>query len=572
MKTQIVHVTRGFGIAFILFVSTVTSSLATEYTLSVSPATRTVAEGEEAVFTLVTDQTLPLLCALSVSYHLNDQTATMGDDYNDAGSGLFSFTFMGGDIEITVPTIDDSVDEDDEDFDLIVDSASLMGPACMGDSITIDSAGSTGTAIIEDDDFTLTFSSTGAGSITVGDTVGTPAATPGPGADEVMIDVDTTQEFEIEVNSEMLELYVDGVAQGSPWTDRDAGTYTYSFSTTDPDSSHTLEAAFEGNPEIVIIDDPVYGEISFQGSSTLNKDGNRVVEVPAGSDITFTISAVNPCPLGLDHNNHRHHISSIKVDDSALPDVQGQELTTYIYTFTNVTESHTLEAAFTRYVDVTIHGAGQVVTPTITNTGSGLVQESVELEYLADHTFSMIPAPGHSIQKLLIDGAEYGMPESYTFSEVDADHSLDIFYQVSGFVLEAISHYGTIYLDAGETIPATTQTVDSGSTTTLYIDIDNPDHAVVGILIDNLSVRIPDPGEVMNYINGITLENHGDDYVSVEFADINASHRLESLDHDTVDISDIPLDAKLRPNPPSIMFVLDDSGSMDWEFATDDGL
>ena len=32
-----------------------------------------------------------------------------------------------------------------------------------------------------------------------------------------------------------------------------------------------------------------------------------------------------------------------------------------------------------------------------------------------------------------------------------------------------------------------------------------------------------------------------------------------------VDISDVPLDARYQAAPANIMFVLDDSGSMDWE-------
>ena len=41
-----------------------------------------------------------------------------------------------------------------------------------------------------------------------------------------------------------------------------------------------------------------------------------------------------------------------------------------------------------------------------------------------------------------------------------------------------------------------------------------------------------------------------------------------------VDISDIPLDARFQAAPANIMFLLDDSGSMNWEFLTkeDDGI
>jgi hypothetical protein len=35
-----------------------------------------------------------------------------------------------------------------------------------------------------------------------------------------------------------------------------------------------------------------------------------------------------------------------------------------------------------------------------------------------------------------------------------------------------------------------------------------------------------------------------------------------------LDISDVPMDTQLQAAPASVMFVVDDSGSMDWEFMT----
>jgi len=46
--------------------------------------------------------------------------------------------------------------------------------------------------------------------------------------------------------------------------------------------------------------------------------------------------------------------------------------------------------------------------------------------------------------------------------------------------------------------------------------------------------------------------------------------RPTSAEVKCVDISNIPLDTQVKAAPANIMFVLDDSGSMDWEFITDD--
>jgi type IV pilus assembly protein PilY1 len=59
------------------------------------------------------------------------------------------------------------------------------------------------------------------------------------------------------------------------------------------------------------------------------------------------------------------------------------------------------------------------------------------------------------------------------------------------------------------------------------------------------------------------------------FTNVTTNHTIHvtfDLPQDAcLDISDTPLDARYRAAPANIMFVMDDSGSMDWTFMTDDG-
>ncbi len=59
-------------------------------------------------------------------------------------------------------------------------------------------------------------------------------------------------------------------------------------------------------------------------------------------------------------------------------------------------------------------------------------------------------------------------------------------------------------------------------------------------------------------------------YLRLTFVGVAANHRLEILDFENTPIADVPLDTRIRPQPAVIMFVLDDSGSMDWEFMTEE--
>jgi len=86
----------------------------------------------------------------------------------------------------------------------------------------------------------------------------------------------------------------------------------------------------------------------------------------------------------------------------------------------------------------------------------------------------------------------------------------------------------------------------------------------------------PDPG---NTIYDVEVDGSSVGPVSTyEFTSVDANHTIVAifeLPPDLcVDISDTPLDARFQAAPANIMFVLDDSGSMDWTFMTpeDDGL
>lgn len=86
----------------------------------------------------------------------------------------------------------------------------------------------------------------------------------------------------------------------------------------------------------------------------------------------------------------------------------------------------------------------------------------------------------------------------------------------------------------------------------------------------------PSPG---NTINDVKVDGVSVGAVSsYAFTAVSADHSIEVTfqvpAHLCTDISDIPLDTRFRAAPANIMFVLDDSGSMDWEFITNgnDGL
>ena len=347
-----------------------------------------------------------------------------------------------------------------------------------------------------------------------------------------------------------------------------------------------VEAAF--SQKIEVKEESPFGTISPDGGGTKP----ALVDVEYDDDQIFQIDAVASCPDGLSHNGHQHHISDILVDDVSIDGVKGKEKSNYSYTFSSVTENHTIEALFTSYVDVSVTGQGRVESGNfaLDNASTGLVEDSMEVESGDDAVFTIIPATGYHVAKLEIDGVVTGYASSWTFPEVvDKDHTLKVWFEPDTYTLEPVSNFKTIFSDATLTTQAEAVGVDYDQSHTFYVKLSEPNNydytiTVAGLLVDNIQYDIPTafdtPVSKPDTDSYFTMERkrlHAPtdadyaEYLKVTFTHVKTSHRLEVLDYDSTPLADVPLDTRIRPQPAVIMFVLDDSGSMDWEFMTEEG-
>ena len=341
---------------------------------------------------------------------------------------------------------------------------------------------------------------------------------------------------------------VNGVAEAGAVGNTD---YTYTFGAAIT-SDQTIEVAY--TQILTIIEESPFGEVVPDG------DKDNFYEVDYGSDLVLTVDAYVPCPNGLAHDGNDHHVSDILLDGVSIGGLQGAGLTSYTYTLANITDEHSIEILFTSYVDVTVHPNGQTESPVVTTVAS------IEVEAKTDHDITAVPITGFHVSDVEVDAASVGTPELYTFGNMtDKDHTYEVWFAIDTFTLEPASRFNTIFNSSAESVVATTRQVDWGTDSSFFVNLNDPDHVVMGILVDNVSYTIPVAGATETYTD-FQLINTANDYLEVKFTNVVVSHRLEVLDYDTSPISDFPLDAKLRPKPASLMFVLDDSGSMDWEF------
>ncbi|HEB50009.1 MAG TPA: hypothetical protein ENI89_05315, partial [Desulfobulbus sp.] len=557
----------------------------------------------------------PVEWQVEVPYTFNAgsaDTALEGSDYTDAASSPLVFAPGTTSQDITINLVNDTVIEPDETFTITLDTPSPATSGSLGNRV--------GTGEILNDEHLITMSAGSQGTLSTAYGGG---ASISDGTTTVQVDHEATPAFDVAITDTCFhidDLSVDGVSQGavSSYTFAPVTTdhsisvdfarntytitatvlgshgtltptqtvpcgssgyayiaqaesgyhiswlkvngadvpaaagqesYTYTFGTITSDQ--TIEVAY--TQLITVTEDSPFGDITPAA-------GKVPIEVNYGDNLTFDITAASSCPNGLGHDGQVHHISDVIVDGASVPGVKGSGLTTYSYTFSNITSDHSIEALFTSYIDMTVNGNGTTDPLGVTTTGS------LEVDAHDSPTITAVPDPGFHVSAVEIDGTPVGQPESYTFSDMyDEDHTYEVWFSIDTFTLKPVSRFGTVYDTAAQSVVATDREVSYHDTSSFYVDLDDPDHSVMGILIDNISYPIPAAGDTVIY-PAFTLINNADDYLEVRFTNVEVGHRLEVQDYDTSPISDVPLDARLRPKPASLMFVLDDSGSMDWEF------
>ncbi len=160
----------------------------------------------------------------------------------------------------------------------------------------------------------------------------------------------------------------------------------YSF--TNVTGNHTIAASFAIDVETITASAGAGGTISPSGA----------VPVNCGSDQAFAIT-----PSG------GNSVLDVVVDGSSVGAVTA-------YTFTNVTANHTIHATFAAGVHTitATAGAGGTIAP------SGAVGVATG----SDQAFTITPNPGFAIQDVLVDGGSVGAVATYTFTNVQADHTI----------------------------------------------------------------------------------------------------------------------------------------------------
>ena len=283
--------------------------------------------------------------------------------------------------------------------------------------------------------FTITASAEGLGSITpVGDTVVADGAT-------VVFTMTPMSGFALSA------LTVDGVDRLSQVVNN-----TYTFENVSAD--HTIVATFE--PAIII-------NATAGNGGSISPAGE--VSVGAHSNATFTITA-----------GEGYIISSVLVDNEEVLN-DNTVRTTYNYTFTNVTASHTIAASF-------VAAEPHYITANASAGGSISPSGRVEVAYNGSQTFEFTPDEGYSLANIVVDnGPATAENNTYTFTNVIADHTINANFAVNSYNLTI--HY--VFADDSEAAPDYTESVVFGTS----YSVESPVIAGYTASIDTVAGTMP---------------------------------------------------------------------------------
>ena len=164
-----------------------------------------------------------------------------------------------------------------------------------------------------------------------------------------------------------------------------------SWTFTNVQAAHTITATF--NPTITATAGEG-GGISLPGTTA----------VVSGANQTYTITP-----------SAGYHVADVAVDGSSVGALSA-------YTFTSVEAPHTISVSFAQNPAVTIT-VTQGDNGSITPLGDASGDISV-ITGTSSPTFTIVPASGYKIRKVLVDGTSIGVMTNWTFTNVKAAHTI----------------------------------------------------------------------------------------------------------------------------------------------------
>ena len=249
---------------------------------------------------------------------------------------------------------------------------------------------------------------------------------------------------------QIADVTVDGASVGA------VDTYTFNNVTGD----HSLNATFAALQYTINASAGSNGSVSPDGATSVNHGGSQTISITPDSG---------------------YRIADVTVDGASVGAVG-------TYTFSNVTGDHSLNATFAalQYTITASAGSNGQVSPNGTTS----------VNHGGSQTISITPDSGYQIADVMVDGSSVGAVDTYTFSNVTGDHSLNASFTALQYTITASAGSN------GSVSPDGTTSVYHGGSQTISITPDSG-YQIADITVDGASV-----GAVGTYTFAQVTGNH----------------------------------------------------------------
>jgi hypothetical protein len=232
----------------------------------------------------------------------------------------------------------------------------------------------------------------------------------------------------------------------------------YTF--TNVTANHSITATFDTLSYVITASAGANGSVTPSGGTNVHYNGSQ--------SYSITPSA-------------QYHVVDVLVDGVSVGAVTS-------YSFTNVTANHTISATFainTYAIDASAGTNGSISPSGTVTVNSGDSQ-----------TFTITPNVGFYVSDVHVDSVSVGATETYTFTDVQANHAIHATFDTLAYVITASAgSHGTI-------APAGAVGVTYAGTRTFTVTPDTG-FAIADVLVDSVSV-----GAVSHYTFTNVLANH----------------------------------------------------------------
>ncbi|HPE18970.1 MAG TPA: M14 family zinc carboxypeptidase [Tenuifilaceae bacterium] len=209
-------------------------------------------------------------------------------------------------------------------------------------------------------------------------------------------------------------------------------------------------------------------------NGTISPSGEVVCEHGASQQFTFMAS-------------ENYHISNVLVDGESVGVVSS-------YTFQDVSSSHTIEVFFEANTFVISASAGNlgIISP----SGNVVVNQG------SSKTFTISPNSGANIVDVQVDGESVGAVRSYTFDNIQENHTIVVTFELSTYTITASAELNGTISPEGDVV------VNHGASQT-FTFTPSENYKVLDVLVDGESV-----GARSSYTFANVTANH---QISVRF-------------------------------------------------------